>query len=334
MTATPKPETLTNPAKLRSHQALAQRPKLPSRRTALLAAGALGLGPVLAACSNTDPFTAGRSTTGATTGSLTVGSAQYYSNEIIAELFAQMLENAGFKVDRQFHIGPREVFLPEVEMGKIDVMPEYGGNLLQYYDKSGTAKDAAAVHKALLGGVLPKGLTVLDAAEATDQDSYTVTRATAEQYGLSSLADLSKLGRRLKVAANAEFATRPYGPDGLKGLYNVEAEVTPVEDSGGPLTVKALTDGTVDVADIYTSSPAIKENDLVVLADPKALILPQQVTPLVNEKLPLTAASTIAKVTAQLSTEELQALNTRSTKEQLAADKIAKEWLTAKGLLA
>nr|WP_235984796.1 ABC transporter substrate-binding protein [Actinomyces trachealis] len=300
----------------------------------MLGAGALSLGPVLAACSRKDPFAASRSTEGTANGTLTVGSSQYYSNEIIAELFAQMLEGTGFKVDRQFHIGPREVFLPEVEMGKIDVMPEYGGNLLQYYDKSGTATDADSVHKALLGGVLPKDLTVLDAAAATDQDSYTVTRATAEQYGLVSMEDLSKLGRRLKMAANAEFATRPYGPDGLKSVYNVEVEVTPVGDSGGPLTVKALTDGTVDVANIFTASPAIKENDLVVLSDPKALILPEQVTPLVNVSVPLAAVSAIGKVTAQLSTEELQALNTRSTKEQLDAAKIAKDWLTAKHLLA
>ncbi|QQM67907.1 ABC transporter substrate-binding protein [Actinomyces weissii] len=312
-----------------------------SRRAVLTGAGLLALGPVLSACSSKDPFATGDTAAtagagaggGAGAGTLTVGSSRYFSNGIIAELFAQMLEQAGFTVRREYQIGPREVFLPEVEAGQIDVMPEYGGNLLQYYDKSGTATDAQSVHQALLGGVLPKDLTVLDAAEAVDQDSYTVTRAVAEQYGLKTLGDLSKLGRTVKVAANAEFAKRPYGPEGLKKHYEVDAEVTPVEDSGGPLTVKALTDGTVDVANIFTTSPAIVENDLVALEDTKAMILPQQVTPLVNVSLPLAASQAIGKVTAVLTTQDLLEMNTRSTKEQLDAAIIAKDWLTAKGLL-
>lgn len=303
-----------------------------SRRTVLAAAGLLCLGPGISACSNRDPFSNGDAATAAA-GTLTVGSSRYYSNEIIAELFAQVLEQAGFKVQRAYQIGPREVFLPEVEAGRIDVMPEYGGNLLQYYDKSGTAVDAQSVHEALLHGVLPQDLTVLDAAEAVDQDSYTVTRAVSQQYDLRTLADLSRLGRTVKVAAKSEFVKRPYGPQGLKEHYGVDAEVVPVEDSGGPLTVKALTDGTVDVANIFTASPAIVDNDLVELEDTKAMILPQQVTPLVNLSLPLAASRAIGQVTAALRTEDLREMNTRSTKEQLDSARIAGDWLTAKGLL-
>ena len=181
-------------------------------RRSLLMAGALV---TLAGCSSSNPVTGASAGTSASKAGLVVGSQQYYSNEIIAELFAQRLEAAGFTVTRQYQIGQREVYLPEMEAGRIDVMPEYGGNLLQFYDKNATATDADGVHAAL-ASVLPKGLRVLDRAEATDQDSYTGTRATADRYQLASIGDLAKLGRTVTVAANSEFASRPYGPDGLR----------------------------------------------------------------------------------------------------------------------
>ncbi|MFZ2624701.1 MAG: ABC transporter substrate-binding protein [Propionibacterium sp.] len=298
-----------------------------ARRSLLLAGGLAAL----AGCSTSNPVTGASSGTSASTSGLVVGSQQYYSNEIIAELFAQRLEGAGFTVTRQYQIGQREVYLPEMTAGRIDVMPEYGGNLLQFYDKNTSAKDSAAVHAAL-PGVLPKGLRVLDAAQATDQDSYTVTRATADRYQLSSIGDLPKIGRAITIAANSEFASRPYGPDELKSQYGVQASVVGVEDSGGPLTVKALTDGKVDVADIYTADPAITTQNLVVLDDPKGLILPQDVTPLVSAAVDDKAAQAISAVIAKLTTDELRGLNAQSTTQQKKSAEIAKSWLAAKGL--
>ncbi|CAM2811414.1 ABC transporter substrate-binding protein [Actinomyces slackii] len=304
-----------------------RRPAL-SRRL-LLASTVLAAGG-LAACSNRDPFAQDRAG-GAPGGTIVVGSQQYYSNEIIAELYARAMESAGLVVERQFQIGQREVYLPELESGAIQVIPEYGGNLLQYYDASATARNAETVYSALLSA-LPEALTALTPASATDQDSLTVTAATARAHSLTSIADLASLGRTVSIAANSEFATRPYGPQGLESVYGVKASVTPVEDSGGPLTVKALVDGTVDVADIYTSDPVIEDKGLVVLEDPRGLILPQQVTPLVSASLPAVAATAINRVSARLSLEELRALNARSTSEQLEAGAIAAQWLADQGL--
>ena len=299
----------------------------------------------LSACSDTDPFAIDRASGGYSGGPIIIGSQQYYSNEIIAELYAQMMEKTGLTVTRQYQIGQREVYLPELEAGKIHVIPEYGGNLLEYYSKtsasgsptatatpSRTASDTTSIQDTLLR-TLPHSLTVLNPAEATDQDSLAVTRATAQAHSLTSIADLASLGRPITIAANSEFATRPYGPKGLKAVYGVDASVTPVEDSGGPLTVKALTDGTVDVADIYSSDPAIGVKDLVILSDPQMLILPQNVTPLVSASLPAIAATAINRVSALLTPDELRSLNQRSTGEKLSSKVIASDWLTSKKLL-
>ena len=298
----------------------------------------------LSACSDTDPFAVDQSSGGYSGGPIIIGSQQYYSNEIIAELYAQMMEKTGLSVTRQYQIGQREVYLPELEAGKIHAIPEYGGNLLEYYSKtsasgsptaataSRTASDTASIQDTLLR-ILPHSLTVLNPAEATDQDSLTVTKATAQAHSLTSIGDLASLGRSITIAANSEFATRPYGPKGLKAVYGVDASVTPVEDSGGPLTVKALTDGTVDVADIYSSDPAIGVKDLVILSDPQMLILPQNVTPLVSASLPAIAATAINRVSALLTPDELRSLNQRSTGEKLSSKVIATDWLTSKKLL-
>ena len=298
----------------------------------------------LSACSDTDPFAVDQASGGYSGGPIIIGSQQYYSNEIIAELYAQMMEKTGLSVTRQYQIGQREVYLPELEAGKIHVIPEYGGNLLEYYGKtsasgsptaataSRTASDTASIQDTLLR-ILPHSLTVLNPAEATDQDSLTVTKATAQAHSLTSIGDLASLGRSITIAANSEFATRPYGPKGLKAVYGVDASVTPVEDSGGPLTVKALTDGTVDVADIYSSDPAIGVKDLVILSDPQMLILPQNVTPLVSASLPAIAATAINRVSALLTPDELRSLNQRSTGEKLSSKVIATDWLTSKKLL-
>ena len=237
-----------------------------------------------------------------------------------------MLETAGYTVTREYQIGQREIYLPQIESGDISVIPEYGGNLLQYYAKDPEATDAGSVREELFT-VLPRDLTILGSAEATDQDSYTVTRATADAYGLTSIADLAELGGTVTIAANSELATRPYGPSGLMSVYGVDAMIDPVEDTGGPLTVNALTDGTVNVANIPTSSPAITDNDLVVLEDPKNLILPENVTPLVRKSLPVGATQAIDAVAARLTADELRTLNARSTKEQLESAVIASDWL-------
>ena len=323
-----------------------------TRRGLLAGVGATAGLLALSACSDTDPFAVDQASGGYSGGPIIIGSQQYYSNEIIAELYAQMMEKTGLTVTRQYQIGQREVYLPELEAGKIHVIPEYGGNLLEYYSKtsasggptattatatatvapSRTASDTTSIQDALLR-TLPHSLTVLNPAEATDQDSLTVTKATAQAHSLTSIGDLASLGRSVTIAANSEFATRPYGPKGLKAVYGVDASVTPVEDSGGPLTVKALTDGTVDVADIYSSDPAIGAKDLVILSDPQMLILPQNVTPLVSASLPAIAATAINRVSALLTPDELRSLNQRSTGEKLSSKTIATDWLTSKKLL-
>ena len=281
---------------------------------------------LLTACgADSDPLEDDEATQ-ADSDTIVIGSQAYYSNEIIAEIYAQVLEDEGFEVQRDFQIGQREVYMPELESGEIDLVPDYTGNLVQYYSDEADSGSPEEVYEQV-GDALPDGLQALDFAEATDQDSYTVTSETAEEHDLTTIGDLANLGDSVSMAANSEFETRPYGPEGAQELYGVTIELTGVEDSGGPLTVGALTDGDVQVADIYTSSPAIEAENLVVLEDPEYLVLPQNVVPVASEDLDEEAVEALNEVQAQLGAQDLIELNTRSVEDEAPAADVAAEWL-------
>ncbi|RRD06254.1 ABC transporter substrate-binding protein [Arachnia propionica] len=261
---------------------------------------------------------------------LVIGSQDYYSNEILAEVYAQALEAAGHPVDRQLRIGQREVYIPDLQVGRIDVFPEYSGNLLQHHIPGTTARLPQDVATEL-AVALPEGLRALEFAPATDQDSYVVTKEFAEQHGLSSIADLADVDG-VVLGGNSELETRPYGPKGLAELYGVEVTFTPVEDSGGALTVKALRSGTVNLVDIYSADPVLTDPDLVVLEDPKGLFLTSNVVPVVSDKVDAKAEAVLNKVSAAMSPEDLRGMNQRSVTDQAPAATIAADWLKSEGL--
>jgi len=301
-------------------------------RLTVLGAVAIGAMVALAGCASSDPLSSGDSSASGDGDTLVIGSQQYYSNEIIAELYAQALEDGGYTVDRQYDIGQREVYLPELESGSIDVFPEYSGNLLQFYDAETTAKTPDEVESAL-ADALPDGLTSLTAAEATDQDSYNVTKEFSEQNGITSLADLKDYSGSIALGAPPENVDRPYGPPGLKSIYGVDVTSTPIDDGGGPLTAKALSDGSVQIADLYSASPLIVENDFVTLDDPENMILPQNVVPIVSDKVDQGAQDIIDAVDAALTSADLQEMNSKSQTDKESEGTIAKDFLESKGLV-
>ncbi|MGO1172767.1 MAG: ABC transporter substrate-binding protein [Actinomycetaceae bacterium] len=307
---------------------------------AVLAAAAL----TLAACGSEDPFEeessaqdeagggeagsgeSGSAGAGGSGESIVVGSQAYYSNEIIAEIYAQVLEDAGYGVERQFQIGQRDVYLQAMEGGEVDVLPEYTGNLLQFYTPETEARSSEDV-AAELEDALPDGTAVLEYAEAQDADSYNVTAEFSEEHGVTSLADLAGLDEDITIGGNAELEERPYGPAGLEEFYGVEVEFLAIGDSGGPLTKGAILDGTITMGDIYTADPDLASGDFVTLEDPESMILAQNVVPLVPQDLAGELGPVLDPVSEVLTTEELIELNARSVEEQLDPATIASDWL-------
>ena len=301
-----------------------------NRLTALAALAVTSAFALTACGTDSSPLDDDSATTGEE--AIVVGSQDYYSNEIIAEIYAQALENADYEVDRQFRIGQREAYLPEIESGEIDLFPEYSGPVLQYWEPDTEARLPDEVYAALVDAS-PDTLNILDQSAATDQDSYAITQEFADEWGIENVEDLDKVTEPMILGANSEAESRPNGPKGLEETYGIEVDFAPIEDSGGPLTVKALKDGDVQLAIIYTADPSIESNSLVSLEDTKGLFLSSNVVPLASDKVDEKAAEIINEISAAMSPEDLVSLNNRSVSEQLPAAEIAKEWLEEKGLV-
>lgn len=297
------------------------------KKSAVLAATLAAAALVLSGCASENPLDPGTGPAPVDPTTIVIGSQAYYSNEIIAEIYAQALEGAGFVVDRQFSIGQRDAYIPSIESGEITLFPEYSGNLLQFFDDTTTARSPEDVHAALLDA-LPEGLTVLDQSTASDQDSYTVTAAFAAEHGLTTIADLANVDVPLTLGGPPELAERPYGPNGLADVYGVEVGFSATGDT----TVEDLVAGTVNVANVYTADPRIQTEDLVVLEDPEALFLASNVVPLVSADIADEIAAVINPVSAALTPEGLVALNVESTVDQRSPAEIATAWLSANGL--
>ncbi|MBD1542385.1 ABC transporter substrate-binding protein [Arthrobacter sp. IA7] len=303
-----------------------------------LAAG-VGVALALSACSSGNPLSSpSTSATGGATsgGSLVVGSADFPESQIIAEIYAGALSAAGVTVTTKPNIGSREIYFKALQDGSIDVIPEYSGNLLTVaLNPEATEVAADDVYKAVVDK-LPKGLGVLEPSKAEDKDAMVVTKATAEKYQLKSIEDLAKVCKDFTMAAPATFEIRSYGLKGLKKNYGCELKgLKPFSDNGGNLTLQALLTDEVQVADIFTTTPSIADNDLVVLEDPKNNFAAQQVLPLYNEaKMTDKAKEALNNVSKTLTTEDLINLNraVSGSQKQNAKDAAA-AWLKDKGIV-
>lgn len=294
-----------------------------------LAAGALLLGGCAA-----DPFDSTTPSEGSADpdAPIVVASQAYYSNDIIAEIYAQALEDGGVAVERRPQIGQRDLYLAAMEKGEVQLMPEYTGNLLQFYDAETTARSSEDV-AAALPDALPEGLGILAPADAQDADSYAVSTAFSEENGITSLADLADYSGPITVGGNAELEGRPYGPAGLESFYGVTVAFATIGDSGGPLTKDAIRSGEITMGDIYSSDPDLAGGDFVTLEDPENMILAQNVVPIVSSAVAKRVQPILDPVSAKLTTEELISLNARSQSEKASPAVIAKDWLAEQGLV-
>lgn len=267
--------------------------------------------------------------------SITIGSADFTESKIIAEIYAQALEANDFTIKRQFGIGSRETYIPAVQDHSIDLIPEYTGNLLQYFDEKATATTSDAVLLALLKA-LPGDLSILYPSPAEDKDTLAVSEATARDWNLKSVADLAKRSPEVKVGGPSEFQTRQTGLVGLKEKYGLDispANFVAISDGGGPATVQALTGGTVTAANIFSTSPAIENNNLVVLEDPESVFLAANVVPLVaSQKMSNNLKTVLDAVSAKLTTEALIELNTSvEGNAGVDPDEAAANWIRDNG---
>lgn len=284
---------------------------------------------VVAACSNSDPLGAQVKSPS----SIVVGSGDFPESQIIAEIYAQALQANGFDIGRRMGIGSRETYIPALKDHSIDLVPEYIGNLLLYFapDSEATTLDVVELE---LRRRLPGDLSIL--TPAPDTDTVTVTSQTANAWNLKTIADLAAHSAEVRFGAPSAFATRPAGLPGLRQKYGLDirpGNFVAIDDGGGAVTVRALLDGRVNAANVFTTSPAIPQGHLVVLDDPEHNFVAGNIVPLVNsQKNSGLLKDVLDAVSAKLTTSGVAGLNAAvSGNSGIDPDEAARNWIRDNG---
>ncbi|WP_066590075.1 MULTISPECIES: ABC transporter substrate-binding protein [Corynebacterium] len=288
-------------------------------------------GSLLAGCGGGDPTSSGTGSSGDSS-TLTIGSADFSESQLLATIYSHALRDAGINVTEKLGIGSREIYLEALKDGSIDMLPEYSGTYLSALDPDTTETDPAKI-TAELKEKVGDGLEILDVSEAENKDVVTLSSDFAREHPeVDKVSDLQGLAGDMTLAGPSEWKERYMGVAGLKEVYGLDFKSFKVLDAGGPLTLASLKSGQAQAGDMFSSDPAIEDNDLKPLEDDKNLFLPAQIVPVVrSSKITDQGREVINKVQAALTTEGLTDMN-RKIADGGDLGQIADEWLKAEGL--
>ncbi len=302
------------------------------RRTALVALVLACLGAV--ACTSTTPDAERPSDTGK--GTIVIGvSGAFAENQIVAEMYASVLDHAGYTVERQFDLRSREISQSALESGQIDLKPEYLSSLLLFLDPNADhSNDPAAVatqDAELLGS---RGISVLAPSPAQDTNTFVANAETAQRFGLTSMTSLAAVANQLVLGAPPECPQRPFCLTGLRDAYGILFYDFEPLDAGGPQTVAALKSNEVQIGLLFSTDPSIGANGFVPLVDDKHLQDPENITPVIRtEKLNDEIGRLLDRVSAELTTENVTTLVGKVVIDGQDVATVAKDFLTANDLI-
>jgi osmoprotectant transport system substrate-binding protein len=315
-------------------------------RGRLLTAG-LGVALLLTACGGgEDPFAAesgGEATGGGSGGTITVASLGFTEAQIMASMYVALLEDAGLTAQIQ-EVENRELSAPALESGELDVSPEYAATAAEFYNRDANgptatpvaSPDIAATITALKALVEPRGLTVLEPAQAANQNAFVVTEAYATEFELETLTDLGESGQSVVLAATEECPDRPFCLPALRDGYGITVSETLPLGFGTIQGKEAVRSDQAQLGLVGTTDGTLESLGLVLLDDDKNTQLAENLVPLVNSTGPggseqvATALNSLAPV---LTTEDLAELNRRVDQDRELPEAVATAYLTEKNLI-
>lgn len=272
-------------------------------------------------------------------GGVLVGAFNFSESVVLAEIYAQVLEDAGVEADVLEEVASREIMEPALEQGEVDLVPEYLGTALTFLGEHEAPRgsDAAGALALLEQDFAGRGVVVLDAASAQNRNEIVVTEVFADEHDLETIGDLARVDQDAVFGGPPECPARPLCLAGLEDVYGLGFRDFATLDSGGPATVAALTGGEVDVALLFTTNPQIALRDLVILEDDRHLQPPENVVPVIRaevaEDLGAATLDALDAATSRLSDETLRELNGMVEIDGMDPADAAREWLDEQGLV-
>jgi osmoprotectant transport system substrate-binding protein len=269
-------------------------------------------------------------------GTIVVGvSGSFAENQLVGEMYADVLEHAGYTVERQFDLRSREVSQSALESGQIDLKPEYLSSLLLFLDPSAAhSNDPGAVAAQDAALLAPSGVSVLTPSPAQDQNMFVANAETAQRFGLTTMSSLAGAASQLTFGGPPECPQRPFCLQGLRDTYGILFyDFTPL-DAGGPQTVAALTSNEVQIGLLFSTDPSIRANGFVPLIDDKHLQDAENITPMIRtEKLNDEVRRLLDGVSAKLATKNVTTLVGEVVLSGEDVASVAKAFLIANDLI-
>lgn len=272
-------------------------------------------------------------------GAITVASFDFTESDILAEIYAQALEGAGYPIRRAFGVGPREILQPALEKGLVELVPEYAGTALEFatLGKVEASPDAVATRDRLANALEGRGLTVLASSRAQDSNAVVVTAGTAARYDLRTISDLARVPRRLVLGGPRECPQRPLCMLGLHERYGLRFSRFVPLDASGPFTAAALAAGQVDVAVLFSTDGDLAGDRFVALQDDRSLQPAENVTPIVRTSVVSRygdgLVQVVNRVSSALTTEDLARLNLMVETNTKSPHRAAADWLRMNGFV-
>ena len=308
-----------------------------------LVGAALALSLAAAACGNDsgDEESDGGSGT-ASGGSLTLSGQNFTEMQIMAAMYEQLLSDAGYDVTTKL-VSTRDVYIKQLESGDVDVVPEYLSGIADQLNVLQNGPDAEPVTtndpqeslKALQPLAEQAGITMLEPAEATDQNAFAVTQDFADENNLTTLSDLGALGEPITLAAAPDCEGRPDCQAGLEDVYGIDIEKILPLGFGTPQTLDSVTSGESQLGLVATTQADLEENGMVILEDDKGIQPAQNLIPAVNTEFlndHPDVADVLNELAAVLTTEDLADLNGRVSIDREKPEDVAADYLSEQGL--
>jgi osmoprotectant transport system substrate-binding protein len=264
-------------------------------------------------------------------GTIRLASYDFTENQTLAEVYAEGLRRAGLPVQVQHGIGTREVVLPALEQGLVDLVVDYLGTAGEFFrpDADAARRDPAVVHADLGSTLAPRGLTVLAAAAAEDQNGFVVLTRFAAERGITRLSDLTVLAPGLTFGGPPECPDRPHCLVGLRQVYGLRFGAV-LSMPSRAATVETLLAGGIDVGMLETTDPRLADASLLLLEDDRGLQPAENVLPIVRtavlEDAGHTLSTAVDAISGRLTTADLVELNQAVALDGRTPAEAAAQW--------
>lgn len=258
-----------------------------------------------------------------------VGSKDFTENEIVAELYALALEDAGYEVERIFDIAS-SVIHTSIVNDEIDLYPEYTGTGLISILQLAPLTDPQEVYDTVKTAYEEQfSLTWLDYAQANDGQGLFISRSASDEYGITTISDLQANADQLRFASQGEFDEREDGLPGLEKVYGpFNWKSSKVYDNGLKYTV--VENDEADVSPAYTTEGRLSETDkFVLLEDDRQVWPPYNLAPVVRDNVleeKPEIADILNAVDATLDTATITALNAKVDVDKEEYEDVAAEY--------